>query len=275
MTKPSAFIGSSSEGLELARACRDLLDTDAEITLWNEGFFELGHTFIETLVNSLPRFDFAVLILSSDDLVTSRDIKTFGPRDNVIFELGLFMGRLGRSRTFIVCQRDAAIKIPTDLSGVTTATYEPREDGNLEAALGAACDKIRKAIRELGVSEAKTAKAIRNIESRQVDQEQHLAKQEAELRAIQIALRGIVTNYELEKLIFLTKDEPFLCHYSDDLIDELRHLRAIGLIQNHQGIGLRDIARDYKDRNQQFDLKRFFFITEQGREYLKFRVEGM
>jgi hypothetical protein len=98
-----------------------------------------------------------------------------------------------------------------------------------------------------------------------------LAKHEAELRAIQIALRGIVTNYELEKLTLLTKDERFLCYYSDNLIRELRHLRDIGLIQNHRDVGFQDIVRDYKDRNQQFDLKRFCFITEQGREYLKFR----
>jgi predicted nucleotide-binding protein len=118
MTKPAVFIGSSREGIEFARAVRGRLERDAEITLWDEGFSELGHTFIETLVNSLPRFDFAILILSSDDLVISRKLETFGPRDNVIFELGLFMGRLGRSRTFIVHQSNAALKIPTDLSGV-------------------------------------------------------------------------------------------------------------------------------------------------------------
>ena len=69
MNKPSVFIGSSSEGLEFARAVRSLLAQDAEITLWNEGFFGLGSTFIETLINALPRFDFAILVLTADDLV--------------------------------------------------------------------------------------------------------------------------------------------------------------------------------------------------------------
>ena len=45
----------------------------AETTLWNEGFFKLGGTFIETLVNSVSRFDFAVLVLTPDDWITSRD----------------------------------------------------------------------------------------------------------------------------------------------------------------------------------------------------------
>jgi predicted nucleotide-binding protein len=99
-SKPSVFVGSSSEGVEFARAVRWHLRNDAEITLWNDGFFRPGVTFIETLVNSLPRFDFAILVFRADDLTTSHGVETFSPRDNVIFELGLFMGRLGRSRTF-------------------------------------------------------------------------------------------------------------------------------------------------------------------------------
>jgi len=49
-----------------------------------------------------PRFDFAALVLTADDLTASRQVVSLGPRDNVLFELGLFMGRLGRSRTFVI-----------------------------------------------------------------------------------------------------------------------------------------------------------------------------
>jgi predicted nucleotide-binding protein len=94
MNRPALFVGSSSEGLDLARAVRALLADDAEVTLWNEGFFAITDTFIESLVNALPRFDFAALLLTPDDLTTSREVSTLGPRDNVLFELGLFMGRL-------------------------------------------------------------------------------------------------------------------------------------------------------------------------------------
>ena len=55
---------------------------------------------LENLVAVLPKFDFAVLVLTGDDLTTSRHIKTASPRDNVVFETGLFMGRIGRERTF-------------------------------------------------------------------------------------------------------------------------------------------------------------------------------
>jgi hypothetical protein len=70
LPKPSVFVGSSSEGLEFARAIRSLLTDDAEVTLWKEGFFEIGKTFIETLLDALPRFDYAILILTAT-LVTA------------------------------------------------------------------------------------------------------------------------------------------------------------------------------------------------------------
>jgi predicted nucleotide-binding protein len=91
MTKPSVFIGSSSEGLEFGRAIRARLYNDAEIQLWDEGFVQPGDTVVETLITSLLKFDFAILVLTPDDLVLSRTKEKYGPRDNVVFELGLFM----------------------------------------------------------------------------------------------------------------------------------------------------------------------------------------
>lgn len=275
MLKPSLFVGSSTEGLDFARAVRSSLGEDAEVTLWNEGFFALGNTFIESLITALPRFDFAVLVLTPDDLVRSRDTEILSPRDNVLFELGLFMGRLGRSRTFILHQRAPAPKMPSDIAGVTTAVYDwPRQDDrNYLAAVGAACDNIRQVIRELGPSQQKTAHAIGELTSRQNRQQQELAHQQAQIRSLEVALQGILTQYEFDKLNGLNRDEPFLCYYSDDLHAEVKRLRAMGLVSNHQGTGLGAIRRDYKDRNEQFDLKRFFYITTAGREYLFLRRE--
>ena len=64
MSTPSLFVGSSSEGLPFARAIRAKLDDDAEVTLWEDEQFTSGNTIIETLVSALPRFDFAILVLS-------------------------------------------------------------------------------------------------------------------------------------------------------------------------------------------------------------------
>jgi hypothetical protein len=274
MDKPSLFIGSSSEGLAFAQAVRAGLEADAEVTIWNEGVFPLGQTFIEALFSALPRFDFAVLVLTADDLVFSRRAEALGPRDNVLFELGLFMGRLGRTRTFVLHQATADLKIPSDLSGLVTATYEwPRADDNKRAAVGSACNRICQIVRDLGVVDARTSKALGDLRSRQEVQGQELVRQQAQIRSLRVALQGIVTTYEFDKLVGLRADTPFMCYYSEDLYQELKRLRAMGLVRHHEGTGLSVLKRDYKDRHATFDLHRFFYITDSGVEYLNLRRE--
>jgi hypothetical protein len=99
----------------------------------------------------LDRFDFAILVLTPDDLVISRGGSNQAPRDNVLFELGLFMGGIGRDRTFIVYDRTAHIKLPSDLAGVTAATFAPHSDGNLVSALGAVTARIASIVKQLGL----------------------------------------------------------------------------------------------------------------------------
>jgi hypothetical protein len=91
------------------------------------------------------------LALTGDDLVASRGRRQPSPRDNVLLEVGLFVGILGRERTFAVCDRAAELKLPSDLAGITLATYQCHADGNLRASLGAACTQIEAAIREQGI----------------------------------------------------------------------------------------------------------------------------
>jgi hypothetical protein len=161
MRKPSVFIGSSIEGLDVARAIGYQLKDDGEVTIWNEGAFGLSSGTLETLVNDLERFDFAILVLTPDDVIVSRHVTSQAPRDNVMFELGLFMGSLGRARTFVVCSNDPNLKLPSDLAGVSIARYEAnRSDGNLIAALGPPCTLIRQAVRDLGLSDAKELKRL-------------------------------------------------------------------------------------------------------------------
>jgi hypothetical protein len=201
------------------------------VTIWQEGVFEIGKTFIESLLDALPRFDYAILILTPDSLKSEREVETFGPRDNVIFELGLFMGRLGRSRTFIVRQAGGKMKMPSDLDGVTVATYDwPRRDKSHKSAVGAACDRIRHVIRDLRVSDTKAATAITDIRTRQNEQEKDLVSQQTQIRSLQVALSGIVTKYELDKLSGLSGEQPFLCFYSDGLYAESNHLKAMNHI---------------------------------------------
>jgi hypothetical protein len=265
MTKPSLFIGSSSEGLEFARAVRALLDQDAEVTVWKEGFFGLGGTYIETLVNALPRFDFALLVFTPDDLVQSRNVAAFSARDNVIFELGLFMGRLGRERTFILYQVDADLKIPTDLSGVTMATYGwPRADHSTQAAVGAACDSMREVIRALGISEAKRARELGEIKSRQEEQGQQIT-------LLRFFIANFIGTWELAHLEGLERGRP----YPFDRVpwtfeQELVRLRSFGLINHVESKGI--VAMQHEGHG---DLHDHFYITALGKEYLKLRRETL
>lgn len=151
MPRPTLFVGSSTEGLRIAKAIGVLLESVCEVSLWSQGVFGLTQGTLESLVTKLPDFDFAVLVLTADDLSISRGTAKAAARDNVLFELGLFMGSLGRDRTFIVYSREDPPDLPTDLAGVTAATFTPPERGDLLSALGAACTRIQYAIEKLGV----------------------------------------------------------------------------------------------------------------------------
>jgi predicted nucleotide-binding protein len=145
--KPAnVFVGSSTEGLSIAEAIQLNLDLVCETTLWSQGVFGLGKGTLKELVRAAATSDFAVLVLTPDDLVTKRERGGQQPRDNVLFELGLFMGKLGLDRTFIVHERKRPLDLPTDLAGITTATFARRADSNMQAALGPVCTQLKTAI---------------------------------------------------------------------------------------------------------------------------------
>jgi len=148
---PVVFIGSSSEGLDIAREVELQLVNDAVVNLWTNGIFVLGEGTLESLMNSLDNFDFAIMVLSPDDLLETRGQSYASPRDNVLFELGLFMGRLGRKRTIILSEEGADLKLPSDLAGITRATY--RRGANhlpVSVAVSPACTRMIQAIRSQG-----------------------------------------------------------------------------------------------------------------------------
>lgn len=148
--RPRLFIGSSTEGLPVAETLQCNLDHHAEVTVWTQGVFTPAQGSLASLVQRARAADFAVLVLSADDLVRKREREVISPRDNVIFELGLFMGALGPERVFIVHSREQRPELPSDLAGITALTYAPHSDGNLHSALGASCTAMRQAMLRLG-----------------------------------------------------------------------------------------------------------------------------
>jgi Predicted nucleotide-binding protein containing TIR-like domain len=141
--RPKMFIGSSSEGLRVARELQAELERDFDGTVWSQGVFGLSGYPLESLLTAARQVRFATLVLTPDDLLTKRDTLGRAPRDNVVFEAGLFMGALGRESTFLMSCRDDNIDLPTDLTGLTHAQYNRRPD--LRSAVGPAATDIRNA----------------------------------------------------------------------------------------------------------------------------------
>lgn len=151
MSKPKVFIASSSESLPITRAIVSNLDYDYEITAWNGGTFTLSSTTIDDLVKKSSTTDFAIFVFQPDDLSTSRGSVDRVVRDNVLFELGLFIGAIGVSRCLIVKPRNVDLKLPSDLLGLTMADYDSeRSDNNYESALTKACHQMDVAMKAQG-----------------------------------------------------------------------------------------------------------------------------
>jgi predicted nucleotide-binding protein len=149
-SKPRVFVGSSVEGLEIARAIQSELQYDYSVEIWNQNtVFGLGTSTIEALEDAVRTYEYAIFVFTPDDLIQRRDKQNAVPRDNVIFEAGLLIGQLTRFRAFVVQPRGRNIQLPTDLSGLTTATYEP-DATIIDAAIGPACRQIRLAIQNRG-----------------------------------------------------------------------------------------------------------------------------
>lgn len=147
---PVLFIGSYREALSVAKAIRNALRSNVKVNLWSESVFYASQVNIESLETQIPQLDFAALVLSADDKVISRGTRSDAPRDNIIFELGLFMGALERHRTFLVKPRGFDVKIPTDLLGIIPIEYPQGPAKTLSKRLKPACAELRKIITRTG-----------------------------------------------------------------------------------------------------------------------------
>ena len=146
MNKPRIFLGSSAQQQKLLQALTRGLDDVAQFEPWTTSF-NPGTTTLERLLELTREVDFAAFLFAGDDWTAksppASDSAASGqasPRDNVVFEAGLFGGVLGMRRTFILHARGS--KLPTDLLGLTSVRYE----ATTAAEIRVMCDKLRKAI---------------------------------------------------------------------------------------------------------------------------------
>jgi hypothetical protein len=151
MDKPRIFLGSSGKQEKLVEALTRGLEDIAHVDPWTTSF-NPGTTTLERLLELTHEVDFAAFVFARDDWTTPSPTSSApagsgqaSPRDNVVFEAGLFGGVLGMRRTFIL--HGSGAKLPSDLLGLTSVRYD---DATTPSELRVINEKLRKAIENEG-----------------------------------------------------------------------------------------------------------------------------
>jgi hypothetical protein len=146
MDKPRIFLGSSGKQAKLLEALTRGLEDIAHVEPWT-AVFNPGTTTLGRLLELTREVDFAAFVFARDDWTgvgvtesSALESAQASPRDNVVFEAGLFGGVLGMHRTFILHAKGA--KLPSDLLGLTCVRY----DATTTAAEKAINQTLRNAI---------------------------------------------------------------------------------------------------------------------------------
>lgn len=149
--KVRVFIICSVEALPVARLIHSgLQHDDFDVILWSEGVFKVTNYTLQTLEDEVDQADFAIAVAYGDDIASVRGTNWPVPRDNVIFELGLFMGRLGRARAILMEPREERVRLPSDLAGVTTIGYRYVPGKDESSHIAPAVSALRSHIMRLG-----------------------------------------------------------------------------------------------------------------------------
>ena len=151
MDKPRIFLGSSGKQEKLLQALTRGLEDVAHVEPWTTSF-NPGTTTLERLLELAHEVDFAAFVFARDDWTTNSppasdrtESGEASPRDNVVFEAGLFGGALGMRRTFILHASGA--KLPSDLLGLTCVRYG---EATTATEMRVVNQKLRKAIENEG-----------------------------------------------------------------------------------------------------------------------------
>lgn len=142
--KRKIFIGSSSEGIKIANQIKDQINLELgdwiQCETWeNGGVFSLNKGTLESLVKASRKYDYGIMLASKDDILIKR-MKIFNVmRDNVLFEMGLFLGSLGLQRAFLITHDMTSL--PSDFNGVTVVKYN---DKNISSKIAHIISEIKK-----------------------------------------------------------------------------------------------------------------------------------
>jgi hypothetical protein len=237
---PRVFLGSSVEGRQVAEAFQALIADNSEPTVWNQGIFAAGQYAMPALEREARRSDFAILILTPDDVVQIRGEVLPSPRGNVLLELGFFMGAIGLDRVLMLVPNTPSMALPSDLSGIVQLRYPTgRSDGNLRAALGPAALDARELFSSMG---SRQHGVVLGSESVGAERHAHLLARELEMLDCSIVSQGwrrirqrsvTTLRYQSPKgKRFSLRISPDPAITRADLRDLARELRAHGLRVN-------------------------------------------
>jgi len=167
--KPVIFVASSNEGRKYVEAIENELASEhLDIKPWYRWFTDPMLSNIEQL-ESVQRVDFGVVVFTPDDITRSRSQKKYSPRDNLLFELGLLVGFLGKQRVFPLVPAQVPIKLPTDLLGTNPFQFMlcRSEDSILEyqAAVAKSCSYIKDRVSFIGQKPPLVGEPIRGYKS--------------------------------------------------------------------------------------------------------------
>jgi hypothetical protein len=127
------FVGSSGEAKPIVEALLIALREEEGINLipWYDDVFVAGHSYLAALHSLLEKVDAALIVLTGDDIVVSRQVHSRAPRDNAIYEAGFFGAAFGydhpiRCTLLIISDDDQTpLKLPSDVSGHTHIQIKP------------------------------------------------------------------------------------------------------------------------------------------------------
>jgi hypothetical protein len=161
MAKPRLLIGSSAAERPNALSLQAGIEDLAQVTRYCRAEFDPPGRFLDGIFEALHEFDFAAFLIGEDDLAAKR--KRAEPGDSILLPLGMFLGALGRQRTFVVCAAETARELPAELRGVVTATYPPPRSHGAAPSLACACAILKEQITRL-VPAVMTAKPTSPVE---------------------------------------------------------------------------------------------------------------
>ena len=148
--RPVLFVASSSDDFSIANLIRSDLARDRIIVrLWKRNAFAAGRDTVEDMSSLLSSSDFGV-ILCNDGLLRSRNGGTDSVRDNLLLEVGMSTGVLGRARTFLVTFKPNGPDPAGDSLQVLSPDFFITDEDLRQHAAASLCNEIRGRVQFLG-----------------------------------------------------------------------------------------------------------------------------